>query len=44
MSTTIGSVTLNGIGGTGFESGGDLQWLDEYDEGLTWSARSRPSA
>lgn len=33
MSTTIGSVTLNGIGGTGFESGGDLQWLDEYDEG-----------
>ena len=29
MSTTIGSVVLSGIGG----SGGDLRWIDEYAEG-----------
>lgn len=33
MSTTIGSVVLQGIGPEDEGSGGDLQWLDEYGDG-----------
>lgn len=33
MSTTIGSVVLQGIGPADAGSGGDLQWLDEFGDG-----------